>query len=562
MVIKDAESWVEKNAMDYILGPLSKLISFYSASALTGSAGEDAIRKAGLENAGNHILDELKGLGFDVRLEEIAGANPLIVGEYISDPKLPTILFYGHYDIQGIDDLNLWRNPPFTLAIENGKMVARGIADDKGQMAAHFLAWKYFFEKNKKLPCNIKILIEGDEESGITTESGLTPVDQYVKDHAESLSCDAVIISDTSTPIKGVPAITIRTKGILKAKAASNSVEGLIAFLDRSHSWEQNKVNYPGFYDNISMPEVDEKLEKRLISGFMKETKRNNLYPEEGFNIVRHANFRPTHDPLYLRYVSGNPAAEGICIKLTAYGPIGTVHSGLFGGPVLNPSLQLAHTLAGLKEKGIDFIIDYLDYGSPTGDTKIYPEGYAQITVKNADYNKVNDIIKELYSAAGFSQLKNKIRLEKVDDRGEYLSRMKPSSPEAILSNRLVAGQDPNAIFAKMEEFAKETSLDVELALESGSFAYVADTDNPIHEAVKSGMKKGYGKRKLLEAGLGGSIPVADAFSKYLGAPVIFAGFAEPGERIHDANEELSIFAFYAGTKSMIYAYENIGKLK
>ncbi len=558
------DKWVDENAMPYILGPLKTLISYQSASATHDDIQENALRKKGIELAHNHLLQELANLNFKTQLVELEGANPLVVGEYHVGSDKPTILFYGHYDVQGIDDRNAWVVDPFALEIKDGKMIARGIADDKGQMAPHFLAWKYFIGNGGKLPCNVKVIIEGNEESSSKNIRGIVPLDEYIMNHKDELACDAVMISDTSTPLTGIPAITTSVKGIIKVNAAAATPEDLVNFLDRSHDWLNNRVNYPDFYNGLKIPQIEPELEKRLDDAFLKEEGLGVLKPETGLSNVMHANFRPTHDPLHIYYVNDNPIGTGLTIKLTTSGPEGsTKHSGVFGGPVINPGLLLAHTLAELKKRGIDFKIDYFDYGSSTGDTKIYPNGYAQITITNTPaLSFVDQIIAETYKDAGLDEYRERLlNVDEVKERRTYLSDMQKANPVAILSHRIVEGQDPENVYKSMLKFAESENLAVELKSILGANAYSSDTANPIHKSVKEAMKIGYNVESI-ETGTGGSIPVVDAFSKNLNVPVIFAGFAEPGEKIHEANEELSLNVFYAATRSMIHAYDAIGKLR
>src|SRR5574338_568018 len=145
--------------------------------------------------------DELRRIGMqNVRLIETPG-NPVVYADWLGAPGKPTILFYGHYDVQPVDPLEKWISPPFEATVRDGDIYARGAADDKGQVFMHFKALEAHLKQNGRLPVNIKFFIEGEEEVGSEH------LDDFVRSHKQELSADVVVISDSPMFARGVPSI-------------------------------------------------------------------------------------------------------------------------------------------------------------------------------------------------------------------------------------------------------------------------------------------------------------------------------------------------------------------
>ena len=143
-----------------------------------------------------------------VRLYETPG-NPIVYGEWMGAPGAPTILFYGHYDVQPVDPLSLWESPPFEATIRDGEIYARGAADDKGQVFMHLKAIEAYLSKSGRLPVNIKLMIEGEEEVGSAN------LDAFIRDHKAELGADVVVISDSAMFARGVPSICYGLRGLV-----------------------------------------------------------------------------------------------------------------------------------------------------------------------------------------------------------------------------------------------------------------------------------------------------------------------------------------------------------
>ena len=153
--------------------------------------------------------DELRRIGLqNVRLIETPG-NPVVYGDWLGAAGAPTILFYGHYDVQPVDPLELWESPPFEATVRDGEIYARGSADDKGQIFMHFKAIEAHLKQNGRLPVNIKIILEGEEEVGSRN------LDDFIRDHKDELAADVVVISDSPMFDRGIPSICYGLRGLV-----------------------------------------------------------------------------------------------------------------------------------------------------------------------------------------------------------------------------------------------------------------------------------------------------------------------------------------------------------
>jgi len=165
--------------------------------------------QAAVRRCAEWTADEMRRIGMqNVRLIETPG-NPVVYGDWLGAEGAPTILFYGHYDVQPVDPLNLWESPPFEADVRDGEIYARGAADDKGQVFMHFKAIEAHLKQNGRLPINLRVILEGEEEVGSAN------LDNFVKGHKEELAADVVVISDSTMFDRGVPSITYGLRGLV-----------------------------------------------------------------------------------------------------------------------------------------------------------------------------------------------------------------------------------------------------------------------------------------------------------------------------------------------------------
>src|ERR1700760_860182 len=246
------KQYVEDNKQR-LLDELFELLRFPSVSA-------DPAYKADVLKTADYVAQKLRDAGAEkVEVCETAG-YPIVYGEKITDPSKPTVRVYGHYDVQPADPLELWKTPPFEPTIRDGKIYARGACDDKGQFYMHVKAFELMMQ-NGELPCNIKFMIEGEEEVG-SNNLGI-----FVKANKERLKADVVLISDTSmismadpsleTGLRGLSYMEVEVTGPNRdlhsgvyGGAVANPATILAKMIASMHD-ENNHVNIPGFYDKV-----------------------------------------------------------------------------------------------------------------------------------------------------------------------------------------------------------------------------------------------------------------------------------------------------------------------
>src|SRR6202045_2261884 len=218
--------------------------------------------KPDIERGANWVAGNLRAAGFK-KIEIVpTGLHPLVYAESLEAPGKPTILFYGHYDVQPPEPLNLWTSPPFEPTVRNGNLFGRGTADDKGQVHIHLKALESLQKVDGKLPINVKVLIEGEEEVGSVS------LWNYVQKNTEKLKADALLVSDTSMLGKGVPSITYGLRGLNyyqieltgPARDLHSGVYGgagpnpltILAELFAKLYYKNFCVSVPGFYDSVA----------------------------------------------------------------------------------------------------------------------------------------------------------------------------------------------------------------------------------------------------------------------------------------------------------------------
>ncbi|SDS00469.1 Acetylornithine deacetylase/Succinyl-diaminopimelate desuccinylase [Gillisia sp. Hel1_33_143] len=305
--MKDVKSYVEENK-DRFIQELIDLLKIPSISA-------DPAYKKDVLNTADAVKKSLEEAGCDkVEICETPG-YPIVYGEKIIDKNLPTVLVYGHYDVQPPDPINLWESPPFEPVIKKtkihpeGAIFARGACDDKGQMYMHVKALEYM-TKNDALPCNVKFMIEGEEEVG--SES----LGWFISKNKEKLSNDVILISDTGMIAKDVPSITTGLRGLsymevevtgpnrdlhsgLYGGAVANPIN-VLAKMIASLQDENNHITISGFYDKVeelSKEERDKMAEAPFdLEEYKEKLDIDDVYGEKGYSTLERASIRPTLD--------------------------------------------------------------------------------------------------------------------------------------------------------------------------------------------------------------------------------------------------------------------------
>ncbi|MCZ8354218.1 MAG: dipeptidase [Cyclobacteriaceae bacterium] len=273
------------------------------------SVSADSKFKTDVRKAAEYVKARLLEAGATkVELVETKG-HPIVFGEKIINPALPTVLVYGHYDVQPADPLHLWTSPAFEPVVKDGKIYARGACDDKGQFYMHIKAFE-IMNKQNTLPCNVKFMIEGEEEVG----SDNLPI--FVKEYKEKLKADIILISDTSLISLEHPSITVGLRGLsylevevtgpnrdlhsgVYGGAVANPINVLAQMIASLHD-EDGKVNIPGFYDAVvDLTDAErEALNKAPfnLDHYKKDLDVADVKGENGYTTIERTGIRPTLD--------------------------------------------------------------------------------------------------------------------------------------------------------------------------------------------------------------------------------------------------------------------------
>jgi len=305
--MQNISTYVKDNKQRFI-DELIELLKIPSISA-------DSAYKEHTFNTADAVAESLKKAGCDnVEICPTDG-YPIVYADKIIDKNLPTVLVYGHYDVQPPDPLDLWHSPPFEPVIKptdlhpEGAIFARGACDDKGQMYMHVKAME-FMTKNNCLPCNVKFMIEGEEEVGSVN---LGP---FVKENREKLANDVILISDTGMIAKDVPSITTGLRGLsyvevevtgpnrdlhsgLYGGAVANPINVLTKMIASLHD-ENNHITIPGFYDKVEELSQEERAQMAKapfsLDAYKKSLDIDEVYGEAGYTTNERNSIRPTLD--------------------------------------------------------------------------------------------------------------------------------------------------------------------------------------------------------------------------------------------------------------------------
>ncbi len=305
--MKNIPSYIKEHK-DRFLNELIELLKIPSISA-------DSNYKNDVLKTAEAIKLSLEKAGCDTVEICSTGGYPIVYGDKIIDKKLPTVLVYGHYDVQPPDPLHLWNSPPFEPVIKNtdkhpeGAIFARGACDDKGQMYMHVKAFEIMVKTNQ-LPCNVKFMIEGEEEVGSAN------LGDFVKSNREKLKNDVILISDTGMISNDTPSITTGLRGLsyvevevtgpnrdlhsgLYGGAVANPINILTKMIAALHD-ENNHITIPGFYDEVEELSLEERAEMAKapfsLENYKKALDIDAVYGEYGFTTNERNSIRPTLD--------------------------------------------------------------------------------------------------------------------------------------------------------------------------------------------------------------------------------------------------------------------------
>lgn len=305
--MSETQNYIQQNK-ERFLEELKDLLRIASISA-------DPAYKQEVLNCADSVAKHLKNAGADnVEICETKG-YPVVFGEKIIDKNLPTVLVYGHYDVQPADPLELWESGPFEPVVKKtelhpeGAIFARGSADDKGQFFMHVKAFEAMMKTNS-LPCNVKFIIEGEEEVGSVSLA------DFLEENKEKLSCDVILISDThiysneqptvTTGLRGLSYVEVEVEGPnrdlhsgLYGGAVPNPINILAEMIAKLHD-EDGKITIDGFYDNVEIVSAEDRAEMNKLKDNPEEFKKSiglsGVEGETGYTTLERTSIRPTLD--------------------------------------------------------------------------------------------------------------------------------------------------------------------------------------------------------------------------------------------------------------------------
>lgn len=296
-------AWLEQN-IERFENDLEEFLRIPSVST-------DPERAADVAHCTEWVAGRLRTIGMENVVVHTTPGHPIVTAEYLkAGPDAPTVLFYGHYDVQPVDPLHLWTSPPFEPVRRDGKIFARGATDDKGQVFLHICALEAMLAVHGSLPVNVKLLIEGEEEIG---SPNLTP---FVRERATDLACDAVLVSDTAMFAPGKPSLVYGLRGLAYMQidvqgpnrdlhsgsyggAVANPLNALASIISKLKS-DDGRILIDGFYDGVLELTSDERSGLARL-GERDETLKadvgvDTLVGEEGWTTTERLGARPTLD--------------------------------------------------------------------------------------------------------------------------------------------------------------------------------------------------------------------------------------------------------------------------
>ncbi len=311
----DVLSFIESKKEENLTG-LMEFLKFESISS-------EPEKKEEVKRTAEYLKDHILNIGFEtVKVVETAG-HPIVYAEWTGAGKnAKTVLIYGHYDVQPVDPIELWDTPPFEPTVRNGKIFARGTADDKGQVFAQLKALEAHLKTNGKLPVNVKLVIEGEEEAGSNN------LDPFVRNNKEMLACDTVVISDTEWFADDVPSICYALRGIsfIEVKLTgpnrdlhsgtfgglvANPIQVLAKMIDELID-ENGRITIPGFYDDVlDVTDFERENFKKLpfdLEKYKKDLSVKALTGEKGYTPLERTWIRPSLD---INGIKGGYTGEG-----------------------------------------------------------------------------------------------------------------------------------------------------------------------------------------------------------------------------------------------------------
>lgn len=294
--------------LDYIEQNKDRYLSELTALLAIPSVSTDPGHRDDIERCARWVSDHLTSIGMSKTTIYPTAGHPIVYSEWLGAPGKPTLLIYGHYDVQPPEPLELWTSPPFTATVRGDNLYARGAADDKGQVLIHLKSIEAYLKSTGALPINLKMIIEGEEEIGSEN------IDRFVTEQKNLLKADLVLISDTSMFAKGVPSVCYGLRGLSYMQVevtgpnkdlhsgsfggtVHNPVQALAEMIAQLHD-EKGRVTIPGFYKDVRKLTPKERQAFRKLpwsdKNYAKELGVRALYGEKGYTTLERVWARPT----------------------------------------------------------------------------------------------------------------------------------------------------------------------------------------------------------------------------------------------------------------------------
>ncbi len=426
------------------------------------SISTDPEAKPAMQATAEFIANKLTSIGIEnVAIMPTAG-HPVVYGDYLhAGDDAPTVLVYGHYDVQPADPLELWNSPPFEPTLKDGNLYARGASDMKGQTMAGIFSVEAILQADE-LPVNIKFMIEGEEEIGSPS------LDAFIAENADLLKCDLCLNPDAGMLGADKPTIPY-------------SLRGLAYF------------------------------------------------------------------------------------EIRVQGPMGDLHSGMFGGAVLNPANELARLIAGMHDaNGRITLPGFYDNVVELSDKE--REELSRLGMDEDYYTNLTGA-PELFGEKGYTPVEQIGGRPTLDVNGflsgftgEGSKTVLPSKAMAKVSMRLVPNQHPNEVEKQLKQYMTENArrgITWEVVKHAGGPPSITPLDSDAVKALAKGMEAVWGKKPLYYR-VGGSIPVVAQIETILGAPSVLTGFGLPDDNLHAPNEKLTLDPWYKGIDALIHFFYNL----
>ncbi|MHA3773922.1 dipeptidase [Verrucomicrobiota bacterium sgz303538] len=439
------------------------------------SVSTDPERKGDVARCADWLASEMRVCGLTAEVHPTAG-HPIVVGRNQHKPGRRTVMIYGHYDVQPVDepargegepaDANKhWLTPPFEPTLKDGVLYARGATDNKGQILAHITGIGETLTSEGDLPVNLILLVEGEEEIGSAH------LEEFLSEHRDELQCDIIAVSDTGMVAPGVPTFTYGLRGIA-------------------------------------------------------------------------------------------------ALELRVTGPSSDLHSGIFGGAVMNPATAVARMLAVLHDE--DERVAVPGFYDGVGELADWERSaWAKLPLNDAEIQKLTGV-PELRGEAGFTPLERVWARPTAEVngigggfQGKGTKTVIPREAFAKLTFRLVPNQVPEHVIARATEYLRAAcppGVNLDITAGHAGEPYLTNPQSPDGLAAQRALQRAFPGKEIALIREGGSIPIVNTFKRVLGADTLLLGLALPDCRAHAPNENFPIENFFAGIRLNRALLEELAK--